>query len=74
MKKPILLVPAFAGTFFLGALFGQEVQTFCDECQSTYISAEEIQAHIGEIRDTEGYIIPGSIADEMGLVAKAFKG
>ena len=37
------------------------------------VSAEEIQANIGEIRDTEGYIIPNSIADEMALVAKAFQ-
>ena len=45
-----------------------------DQGAGGVVSAEEIQAHIGEIRDTEGYIIPGSIADEMGLVAKAFKG
>ena len=37
-------------------------------------SAEEIQANIGAIRETEGYIIPDSIADEMSLVAKSFKG
>jgi mannose-6-phosphate isomerase-like protein (cupin superfamily) len=46
MRKATLLVPAFAGTFFLGALFGQEVQTFCDGCESTYISAEEIQEYL----------------------------
>ncbi len=46
MRKAILLVPAFAGTFFLGRLVGQEVQTFCDECQSTYVSAEEIQEYL----------------------------
>ncbi len=46
MKKAILLVPAFAGMFFLGRLFGQEVQTFCDECRSTYVSAEEIQEYL----------------------------
>ena len=46
MKKAILLVPAFAGTFFLGSVFGQEVQTFCEECESTYISAEEIQEYL----------------------------
>ena len=36
-------------------------------------SAEEIQAHIDEIRDTEGYIIPSSIADEMKAMMEAFK-
>ena len=46
MKKAFLLVPAFAGMFFLGRLFGQEVQTFCDECRSTYVSAEEIQEYL----------------------------
>ena len=42
MTRVILLIPAFAGTFFLGRSFGQEVQTFCDECQSTYVSAEDV--------------------------------
>ena len=46
MKKVMVLVPAFAGTFLLGHLFGQEVQTFCDECESTYISAGEIQEYL----------------------------
>ena len=45
-KSMLLLVPAFAGTFILGGLFGQEVQTFCDECESTYISSEEIQEYL----------------------------
>ena len=38
------------------------------------VSAEDIQANLDQIRDAEGYIIPNSIADEMGLVAKAFAG
>jgi NAD(P)-dependent dehydrogenase (short-subunit alcohol dehydrogenase family) len=38
------------------------------------VSAEDVQSHIEQIRSTEGYIIPSSIADEMGLVAKAFSG
>jgi mannose-6-phosphate isomerase-like protein (cupin superfamily) len=46
-KSTLLLVPAFAGTFFLGHVFGQEVvQTFCDECESTYISGDEIQEYL----------------------------
>jgi NAD(P)-dependent dehydrogenase (short-subunit alcohol dehydrogenase family) len=36
------------------------------------VSAEDVQSHIDRIRSTEGYIIPSSIADEMGQVAKAF--
>ncbi len=46
MKKVTLLVPAFAGTFLLGGLVGQQVQTFCDGCESTYISSEEIQEYL----------------------------
>ncbi len=38
----------------------------------TVVAAEDIQANLEQIREPEGYIIPGSIADEMGLVAKAF--
>ena len=40
MRKTLLLVPAFAGTFVLGRSVGQEVQTFCEDCESTYISAD----------------------------------
>ena len=43
MRKAMLLVPAFAGTFALGRAVEQEVQSFCDECESTYVSAGEIQ-------------------------------
>jgi len=46
MRKTLLLVPAFAGTFVLGRAVGQEVQTFCEDCESTYISAEEIQEYL----------------------------
>ena len=46
MRKTLLLVPAFAGTFVLGRSVGQEVQTFCDDCESTYISADEIQEYL----------------------------
>ena len=46
MRKTLLLVPAFAGTFVLGRAVGQEVQTFCDDCESTYISADEIQEYL----------------------------
>jgi NAD(P)-dependent dehydrogenase (short-subunit alcohol dehydrogenase family) len=36
-------------------------------------SAEEIEAHIEEIRNPEGYIIPSSIADEMKVMLEAFR-
>ena len=36
-------------------------------------SAEEILEHIDEIRNEEGYIVPGSIADEMKAMMEAFK-
>jgi NAD(P)-dependent dehydrogenase (short-subunit alcohol dehydrogenase family) len=38
------------------------------------VTAEDVQANLEQIRDPEGYIIPGSIAEEMSLVAKAFAG
>ena len=37
-------------------------------------SVEEIAANIDQIRDTEGYTIPDSIAGEMQAVMKAFQG
>jgi len=37
-------------------------------------SVEEIAAHMDEIRNPEGYIIPTSIADEMKMAAKAMQG
>jgi NAD(P)-dependent dehydrogenase (short-subunit alcohol dehydrogenase family) len=37
-------------------------------------SAEEIQDHIDQIRNPDGYIIPSSIADEMKVMMEAFKG
>ena len=40
----------------------------------TVVTAEDVQANLDQIREPEGYIIPSSIADEMGLVAKAFSG
>ena len=46
MNKAMLMVPAFAGTFVLGRSFGQEVQTFCDDCESTYVSAEEFVEYL----------------------------
>ncbi|HEY8517641.1 MAG TPA: SDR family oxidoreductase [Candidatus Binatia bacterium] len=36
-------------------------------------SAEDIEAHIEEIRNPEGYTIPDSIADELRILAKALK-
>jgi NAD(P)-dependent dehydrogenase (short-subunit alcohol dehydrogenase family) len=38
------------------------------------VSAEDVMAHLEQIRDPEGYVIPNSIADEMGLIMKAFQG
>ena len=37
-------------------------------------SVEEVAAHMDQIRDTEGYIIPESIADEMKALAEIMKG
>ena len=46
MRRAVLLLPAFVGTFALGRSVEQAVQTFCDECQSTYLSADEIQQYL----------------------------
>ncbi len=35
---------------------------------------EQVRDHVGEIRNTDGYIIPDSIADELKLVMELFKG
>jgi NAD(P)-dependent dehydrogenase (short-subunit alcohol dehydrogenase family) len=37
------------------------------------ISAEDVAAHIEQIRDPAGYVIPGSASDEMMAVMKALK-
>lgn len=37
-------------------------------------SPEDVRDHMGEIRETEGYIIPSSIADEMKALAEKLKG
>jgi NAD(P)-dependent dehydrogenase (short-subunit alcohol dehydrogenase family) len=37
-------------------------------------TAEEIQEHIDQIREPEGYTIPGSISDEMKVIFEALKG
>jgi NAD(P)-dependent dehydrogenase (short-subunit alcohol dehydrogenase family) len=36
-------------------------------------SAEEIEEHLDQIRDPQGYIIPSSIADEMKVMLEAFQ-
>ena len=36
-------------------------------------SAEEIQEHIGQIRDVEGYTIPDNITDELRILSKVLK-
>ncbi len=38
------------------------------------VAAEDVQAHIEEIRDSKDYIIPGSIGDEMKAMMQAFQG
>lgn len=38
------------------------------------VAAEDVQAHIEQIRDSEGYVIPASIGDEMKAIVQAFKG
>ena len=38
------------------------------------ISADDVAAHIEEIRDPSGYVIPGSAADEMMAAMKSLKG
>lgn len=38
------------------------------------VAAEDVQAHIEQIRDSEGYVIPASIGDEMKAIAQALKG
>lgn len=38
------------------------------------VSAEDIAANLDAIRGQEGYIVPTSIADEMGLIAKGLQG
>jgi NAD(P)-dependent dehydrogenase (short-subunit alcohol dehydrogenase family) len=45
-----------------------------EEGAGAVVSAEDVQANLAKIRDTDGYIVPNSIGDEMGLVAKAFAG
>jgi NAD(P)-dependent dehydrogenase (short-subunit alcohol dehydrogenase family) len=38
------------------------------------VDAEEVRDHIEQIRDPQGYIVPGSIADEMKAALEAFRG
>ncbi len=40
----------------------------------TVVAPEEVEAHMDQIRDTDGYVIPNGIGDEMALVMKAFQG
>jgi NAD(P)-dependent dehydrogenase (short-subunit alcohol dehydrogenase family) len=37
-------------------------------------SVEDLAAHMDEVREPEGYIIPGSIAEEMKLLAESLRG
>jgi len=38
------------------------------------VTAEDIEAHMDEIRDEAGYVVPDSIADELKLIMTALKG
>jgi len=38
------------------------------------VTAEDIEAHLDEIRDEAGYVVPESIADELKLIMTALKG
>jgi len=73
MTRLILLIPAFVGTFFLGRSFGQEVQTFCDECESTYVSAEEIQEYL-EVASADQQVRSLDIGDVQMQVAISHRG
>ena len=38
------------------------------------VSAEDIQSHLAQIRDPEGYTIPDNITDELRILSQALKG
>ena len=73
MRKAMLLVPAFAGTFILGSLFGQEVQTFCDDCESTYIGTEEIQEYL-EVASVDQQVRSVDVGNAQVQVAISHRG
>ena len=61
---------------------GRFARIFVGACQGwmspdgagAVVSAEDVQSNLDQIRAEEGYIVPNSIADEMGLIAGSFKG
>ena len=55
---------------FIGACQGW----MADQGAGTVVSAEDVQSNLDQIRSEEGYIVPTSIAEEMGLIASSFKG
>jgi NAD(P)-dependent dehydrogenase (short-subunit alcohol dehydrogenase family) len=63
--------------FSVGA--GRYARVFVGLCEgwsdteSDMVSAEQVAANIEQIRDTDGYTIPGSAADEMGSAMKNLK-
>ena len=73
MRKAMLLVPAFAGTFVLGQSVGREVQTFCDDCESTYISAAEIQEYL-EVASADQQVRSLDIGEAQVQVAISHRG
>ncbi len=73
MKTVMLLVPAFAGTFILGRLVGQEVQTFCDECESTYVGVEEIREYL-EVASADQQVRSVDVGEAQVQVAISHRG
>ena len=73
MGKVMFLVPAFAGTFILGSLFGQEVQTFCDDCEATYIGAREIQEYL-EVPSVDQQVRSLDVGNSQVAVAISHRG
>jgi NAD(P)-dependent dehydrogenase (short-subunit alcohol dehydrogenase family) len=63
--------------FSVGA--GRFARVFVGLCEgwtdtaSETVSADDVAAHIDQIRDPEGYVIPGSAADEMIAAMKTLK-
>jgi mannose-6-phosphate isomerase-like protein (cupin superfamily) len=73
MRRAVLLLPAFVGTFVLGRSVEQAVQTFCDECQSTYLSADEIQQYL-EVASADQQIRSVDIGKAQVQVAISHRG
>jgi mannose-6-phosphate isomerase-like protein (cupin superfamily) len=73
MKNTMLLAPAFVGTFVLGGLFTQEVQTFCDECESTFIGVEEIREYL-DVESADQQVRSVDVGDAQVQIAISHRG